>query len=370
MRDEDYILIQCQNGWGLDKLAEGILKEAGYSVEVSSQKTVENKSKLTARISTKLKALGFGEAGSDIGAETEASTSSTRILQPLTLDPGDPNDLAAALSAINFNKFIVLEDFHYLPQETQENYSFFLKTLHERSKICFIIVAVWREENRLILLNGDLTGRLVSVDADEWSPEELREVIASGEALLNISFSEDFKRDLLKWCLGSVYIVQECCRKVCEEQSIVETQGTHKEIQPLEEAFDYVLAVALESGPRYEAFIENFAEGFQTTTLDMYRWLLHPILSTTILQLEKGLNYRKIREALENVHPEGSNLNPGNVTQALYSVPALQAKKNIKPFVLDYDKSNKLLSVVDRGFLIWLSTQDRPELLNRLNLPC
>lgn len=39
-----------------------------------------------------------------------------------------------ALKGIDFTKFIVLEDFHYLPQETQEQFAFALKTVHETSK--------------------------------------------------------------------------------------------------------------------------------------------------------------------------------------------------------------------------------------------
>lgn len=82
-----------------------------------------------------------------------------------------------------------------------------------------------------------------------------------------------------------------------------------------------------------------------------------------------GLSYRFIRTRIESKHPQRDNLNPGNLTQALQSVPALQAKKNIKPFVLDYDRSNLRLSVVDKGFLIWLAAQDRKRLLDVLGLP-
>lgn len=123
-----------------------------------------------------------------------------------------------------------------------------------------------------------------------------------------------------------------------------------------------------ESGPRYSAFLNNFSSGFQDTTLEMYKWLLYPILNASISDLEKGIGYRQIRESLESVHINGKDLNAGNVTQALAAIPALQAKKKIKPFVLDYDQANKKLSVVDKGFLIWLSTQDVSELLYELGI--
>jgi hypothetical protein len=62
-------------------------------------------------------------------------------------------------------------------------------------------------------------------------------------------------------------------------------------------------------------------------------------------------------------------LNPGNLTQALQQVSSLQIKKNIKPFVLDYDSSNLLLSVVDKGFIVWLAAQDISELCDLVDLP-
>jgi hypothetical protein len=127
--------------------------------------------------------------------------------------------------------------------------------------------------------------------------------------------------------------------------------------------------VIAEQSARYSSFLTNFASGFQDTQLEMYKWLLYPVVTSTVEELEKGLSYRFIRTRIESKHPQRDNLNPGNLTQALVSVPALQAKKNIKPFVLDYDRSNLRLSIVDKGFLIWLAVQDRRQLLETLDLP-
>ena len=48
---------------------------------------------------------------------------------------------------------------------------------------------------------------------------------------------------------------------------------------------------------------------------------------------------------------------------------SLQNKKNIRPLVIDYDGTNRNLHVVDKGFLIWLGSQDKIELLEELALP-
>ena len=43
----------------------------------------------------------------------------------------------------------------------------------KQSNFTFIIVGVWLDENRLVQYNGDLTGRVLAVNADAWSRDEL-----------------------------------------------------------------------------------------------------------------------------------------------------------------------------------------------------
>jgi hypothetical protein len=367
LRDDDYVLVQCQNTWDLAKLSEAILKAAGCEVEISHSKTADGKAKLQVKAKAGFKLFGAG-AEAEAGSEAEKGTSETTVAEPLQLDPSDPNDLVRALKGIEFSRFVVLEDFHYLPQETQEQFAFALKTIHETSNITFIIVAVWREENRLIVYNGDLAGRVISVDADAWSREDLMKVFEEGEKLLHIRFPNHFKEALILQSLNSVYIVQDCCYKACREHGIVETMNEEFIFPDDLNAAALVSAVIHEQGARYTSFVTNFASGFQDTQLEMYKWILYPVLIANIKQLENGLSYRSIRTTIEARHPQ-PNLNPGNLTQALNSVPALQAKKNIKPFILDYDRSNLRLSIVDKGFLIWLAVQDRSQLLEMIGLP-
>lgn len=364
LSDDDYITVQCQNTWGLDEVCTSILKAAGFEVEVSSAVTVSGSRKLKASFK-----VGVPLIKTEIGAGSETENTSIVTTAPLSLDPKDPNDLARALNSIKFKKFVVLEDFHYLPQETQEQFSYALKAIHEMSSVTFIVVAVWKEENRLIVLNGDLTGRVVSVDADVWRDEDLLGVISNGESLLNVSFPQAFKNELIAKALSSVYIVQDSCYRACSAYGKFETQAEHFEFPDDLSAEEYIRPSIAEQSARYTTFLVNFAEGFQDTNLQMYRWLLYPILKASKEELKDGLLYSTIRKDIQSRHPQASQLNPGNLTQALYSIGNLQSKKNIKPFILDYDRSNLRLSVVDRGFLIWLSTQDRKSLADMIELP-
>lgn len=363
LSDDDYIVVHCSNKWSIGDLNSAILKRVGFEVTQSVTKTTTGKNKILAAF----KATVFG-VGVEAGGEKEETLSSATTSKPLELDPEDVNDIIGALG--HFKKYIVLEDFHYLPIDTQKDFSVALKAFHEQSGLCFIIVGVWLEEGRLTVYNGDLTGRIVGVNADRWTKDELREVISAGEALLNISFANSFKEAVIAGSLESVYIVQEACYQACLAKNINFTQN-HQLLEVGEDinVQGLIREVVNQQTGRYNAFITLFASGFQETALQMYKWLLYPLLTASEAELEEGLTYRHMRDVLRQHHPEGQALNLGNLTQALQSTASLQVKKDIKPIVLDYDQTNLKLNVVDRGFLIWIANQVRKDLLELADLP-
>ncbi len=369
LQDDDYEVVTCSNKWtSLIPLHSSILKAAGYTVEQATTRTATGTQKITAKIGAKIGVPFFGEAKGEVAGEAGSGTSTSKSTQPLELDPLDVNDIIAALDAAEFKKFIVLEDFHYLPEETQRDFSVALKAFHEQSGLCFIVVGVWLDENRLIGYNGDLTERLIAVNADAWSREQLSEVIAGGERLLNVQIDSTFRQDLLNGCLESVSVVQESCHKICESAGIAATVEETFTIGEGVKAAVVIHEVVEKQSARYNSFLQDVAAGFQPTDLKMYRWLLLPVLRATSEELENGLSFSHIRETISASHPEGT-INSGNITQALKSIASLQVKLGIQPIILDYNQSAKRLTVVDRGFLIWLGQQDRTTLLTEAELP-
>lgn len=359
LKKDEYITVHCSNRWQLGDIHSAILKRCGFEVTLSNSKSRSGKHKILASITAGI--FGSNISGS---AKSQHEENSTKETQPLELDPEDVNDIIDAFSSISFSKIIILEDFHYLPIETQKDFSVALKAFHENSDICFIIIGVWLEENRLSVYNGDLAGRVLSIDADKWSNIELRNVIKAGAKHLNIEFQPQFIEELLSSCFSSVHVVQEACYECCINSNVLETQTNKRTIGADINAKDIVRRVVNQQSGRFNSFITQFADGFQSTELEMHRWLLHPVLISSTDELSKGLRQKSIRDHLRNHHPRGETLNQGNVTQALQSVAALQIKKNIRPMVLDYDQTNLRLSIVDRSFLIWLDKQDRNELLS------
>lgn len=63
-----------------------------------------------------------------------------------------------------------------------------------------------------------------------------------------------------------------------------------------------------------------------------------------------GLRWATIRQIVRDHHPDGKDLNHGNITQTLQSCAALHGNKDINPIILNYDQTNLRLNVVDRSF--------------------
>ncbi|RKE86258.1 hypothetical protein [Rhizobium sp. AG855] len=369
LNPDDFLTISCQNKWGLPELHSAILKEAGYVVRLSTSKTVSGTAKISALAKGSVGLPVVAKGSVEAKGEGEASVENQHVTGSLELDPSDANDIIRALEEVGLKKFIVLEDFHYLPEETQRDFAFALKAFHEKSKICFVITGVWREENRLIAYNGDLTERVYSVDVDTWNEPSLREVIAAGEALLCVQFTDEFKDALIANCFNSVHLIQEACRRMCRKAGVFKTSDKLVTLGTEAEATSLIKEVVNEQRGRYEGFLMNVSDGFQQTDLEMPRWIIFAILTFSITQLEAGIRLREISKRIKANHPKGENLNNGNITQALASIKSLQNSKGVRPIVLDYDGANRNLHVVDKGFLIWLATQDMAEILEDLSLP-
>lgn len=365
--EDEGISVNCQSNWSLKNLYESILKRAGYQPQISEERKSAKSGKSGGSIKVKGSVPGLSGAVS-VGGDAGEAQGTTKTFQTLEIDPNDPNDIILALKQINFEKWIVLDDFHYLPQDTQRDFAAALKAFYDESNVRFIIIAVWKDQNRISSL-GDLALRCVSIDADVWRDDELYHVIKKGENALNISFPQRLKRDLVNSAAGSVYIIQEVCFRLCQEEEVFEAQKARKSIGRRKKVEPLIEDVISQFTGQFKSFFTNFSHGFQATELEMYRWLLMPVLVAGSEKQKNGIPLTFITSSIRQVHPRGKSLHTANIVQALKFTGALQAQQNIKPFILDYDESKRVLNIVDRSFILWLERQDRIDLLGELGLP-
>ena len=361
---DDYIVVQCSNAMDVTQLYSTILKEAGASITVTEKKTTRGAYKLGVELSAKGKIPFLAEGKGAVEGSVEKQTERSSETHYLEIDPADPNDVIRVLESMDCQQFIVLEDFHYLDEEVQKQVAIDLKAFHEKSAACcFIIVGVWLESNRLVLYNGDLAGRIIPIDADEWNDADLGKVIETGEALLNITFPEPVKAELLLSAQRNVGILQETCYRLCETADVYTTQETVKEVGTPEEVDEIVKEIADEQRGRYQNFLTQVGEGFQKSELEMYRWLAYTLITATPPELKAGLKAKTIFGRIKEKHPFRDRLQFNNVLHVLGNVGRLQHKDQVQPIILDFNSNNNTLRIVDSGFILYTEAVEEKDLL-------
>lgn len=369
LKPEEYTVIQCGNTTTRAQIYEMLLKEAGAHTQVIDKVTVAGAKKVEVKLSAGGSVPFLGKAeGEGAGGYERTSGRETEKTQ-FEIDLSDPNDIIRVLKAIDFKKFVILEDFHYLNEEVQREIAFDLKAFHEKSNLVLIIVGVWLESNKLVLYNGDLAGRLVPVDADRWEDKDLAEVIAKGEALLKVRFTEEAKAALLAQCQKNVGVLQEACYRICDAAGVLSTMRKSVTIGTPEEVGQIVRKIGEEQAGRYQKFLEDFSEGLSKTELEMYRWIAYVLATSSAVELKRGLKLAHIFRRLNAVHPKRKGeLLQNNVGQALQMVGKVQHKYHVKPIVLDYDHTQNELRVTDSGFILYVASQPRSALITHVGL--
>jgi len=128
-------------------------------------------------------------------------------------------------------------------------------------QICFVILGVWREKNRLTQFNGDLQDRIIEVPVEPWSTEEFREVIRIGSELLNINIATDIQNLLIESAFDSIGVVQELVKEVCAGAGVEEAVPDHLEITEPALYRQAVTKKASDYSARHLRALEDIAEG-------------------------------------------------------------------------------------------------------------
>ncbi|HIC6482622.1 TPA: hypothetical protein ACW5D1_004446, partial [Salmonella enterica subsp. enterica serovar Give] len=237
-----------------------------------------------------------------------------------------------------------------------------LKAYHELSRVCFIIIGVWLENDRITSANGDLTGRVKSINADLWKDENINELFVNSERLLNIIFDEKFKKNLIRKANGNVFLVQKICLKACEldqvhfKQKVTKTVGTNIALDSeIKEELDMQNA-------RFRHLLMDFSKGFGKTELNLYKWILYALLKLDKSTLESGVYEKVLRETIKEAHPNKFSVTTRKLAKALSKSVELQTRHGIKPIVFEYDENKTKLKILDKYFIMWREYQDIQEL--------
>lgn len=354
INDSECISITCQPNWNLKKLIQSILNKAGCKIISNVEKTIGGEIGAEAELPSILK------VSIKLSSEKKYNEENT-----CTLDLDDINQVIDLLKKINFEKYIILEDFHYLQPETQKSFAYALKAFQDNSNITFIIIGIWLEKDRLTVLNGELSGRIQSINADYWSATDLTKVFENSERLLNVKFNSAFKNLLIELCRGSIFIFQQICAEACTQSGIYKTQPEIKHVGMGFDVYSEIKNILSVQNSRYEKFLTEFSGGFGDTESQPYKMIIIGLIIAEEKDLNRGIYTQALLRLIKDYLVKKISLPQMSVF--LSRIIELQTKIDIKPTVIEYNSNAKQIQIVDKAFVIWRAFQEKDDLLELLD---
>ncbi|WP_168397274.1 hypothetical protein [Acinetobacter indicus] len=373
LNESDYVKVECSPQTQTIDIYKSILRQMDITFQESEimESTIEHGGKIAANFKVKIPLFVDSNIGGEVADKQSDKLSKKDVYIEYNLSLAQ--DISELLKKINFEKYIILENFHYLPQDVQEALAFDLRTFQDHH-IIFIILGIWREANRLVQFNGDLLDRVTEIPVEPWSAEDFKKVIHNGASLLNVDFS-DIEAQLIEDSFDSIGVVQEIAKLCCQVAGVYETarktvklNTVHLEKALKQKAEDY----GVRHIRNFEAFVDITRKTSNQSgkpSLAFPYYFIKLLLSHKFDEIEKGLSRATLLEEIRKIHHRPEDVRSGDLGAFLHNISQHQISKKIQPPFVDYDRGGKILKVIDSSMYFFLKHCDREEILEDIPNP-
>jgi hypothetical protein len=354
----EYVAINCERARTLNEIYTTLLKEANFEIEVQSEKSDQKGSDLKIEF----KVLSF------LGLSTAQNYENKNLVQRkrLEFDINHVHDVIKALNSVKFEKYLVIEDFHYLDEKVQEAFATHLKIFNERSSIMFIIIGVWSTEDYLARFNGDLNGRLCNINANNWSNDDLLQVINKGEELLNVRITEGTKEVLIESSFGSIAVLQLLCLDFCKKNGILNTQENCVDLGKTVHITEILSSWIDSQSLKYISFLRKLIEG-DSVSSDVAKLIMLSLIDYDAELLKGGIFLKEIHEIIIKFQP-GKSISLLNLEESIRRLKRVQLDSKRIPILFDYDEEKRVLHITDKFLFFGLANKHKPGAMEDLGI--
>lgn len=300
---------------------------------------------------------GGGLTAGFLKGDVSRSEATTRARTQVARQKHTPKDAARRALQANPEETIVIDDFHYVPQDVQLQIARGLKDLVFEG-VGFVVAAVPHRAYDVVRVEKEMTGRVVQLEVGFWSPSDLREIAVRGFHALNVSASDSLINRLVAEAFQSPHLMQEFCRELSKANGVSETVPVLRElVEPEWPSFFAKLAPGtskaafdlLARGPRQRSDrkARTLSDGTHT---DIYGAVLRAIAKTGPLT---SLTYEQLRGALREVLLDDVPQRH-EVTRVLEEMSKIAREQLEGEPVVDYDAELATLFISDPYFAYWL----------------
>lgn len=382
LEESKYLKIECTPGTKLTDIYLAIIRQSNIEIVTGTTKEIASGTdgKIGLKATIKIPMIFDGEAAGEISEKSEEKSSSN--YKTIDYNLSLPQSIIEILKANKIKKYIVLENFHYLPESEQRAFSFDLRT-YQDNNIIFIILGIWRERNRLSQYNGDLQDRMIEIPVEPWERDEFINVLKKGENILNVSF-EKIQDKIIEASFDSIGVLQELAKQTCYSAGV--NNGVRKKIEfnddNLNEAINIKLSdYSTRHNKSFEAFIDNTYGSAKDTIYDLKtidekrkyplyipNYFIKILLESKFDEIIDGFERTAIQDRIKKIHYRPDDVRPSDMSNFLHNIIASQIQKQISPPLFDYDGGAKKLKIIDSTLYFYLKHSEKKSIINDLDL--
>lgn len=358
-----------------EDIYQSILRKSGVVLKTSYTEGTGDTTKVKSKASIQGAVAMVMKGKVEIGLEKDRIAKTDEQFDEIEFNLELPDDVADLIHRVGHKKVVILENFHYLPEELQRTFAYDLRTFQDL-KIRFIILGVWKEANRLAQYNGELQDRVYEIPVEPWLEDDFREIARKGEELLNIKFATVILEQCIENAFSSVGVFQELLKNTCFESGVVNKQSSSTFLENVGAFERAITSKTEEYSGRHLRNLESIAcgNGVQISKDKPLPYFLQYYIVMHILDIGyRGLNGGITKEALlhgiKQVHHRKDELKGAQLTAVLKGLTELQASKGISPPVIAYDSNSRQLKVVDSTFYFFLKNAQLEEIKEEIICP-
>lgn len=336
------IIIQCRLGKTVEDIYREALGQIGVKLIISQGSTrslsgtIEGETEFGVSLIGRVRAKLAGTAAHSTSADAE----------DLRQNINDLDFFAQLL--IESGRRLVIEDFHYLSEHERKRLAYDLKAMWDLG-LYVVIIGVWSDNNLLLHLNPDLTGRVREVSV-VWGDGDLLQILNNGAAALNLSVSDEVATELVALSYGNAGILQRLALDTLDDAGITERLDRTQHLNDLAHVHNAAMFYAEELNSVYQTFAQNVSQGIRRrkNATGIYAHALAVVLDADDDTLLAGVPTRTI---FETAHAREPRIQQGNLKTALGNIERLQVDSDGRGLVLSF--AGNRVRVVDHQLLLY-----------------
>lgn len=268
------------------------------------------------------------------------------------------NKMASIKYLTDNNIPLIVDDFHYIKRDIQTQLVRALKSpiMHG---LPVIFIAIPSRKFDVLKVEREMTGRIEMFEIPAWSDEELMEIANKGFKELHVEVPFSVIMKMAKEAMGSPHLMQEFCKKICEEYKIEK-----KSLQRIKLGDDIALSTIFKEIAKISGreLFEKLAREPRQRSDRIHRQLksgkktdIYGVVMEGLKSMKPGvvsISYEEFRSCLKEIIDDVPQLH--EISRVLEKIAEISYDAGASTPVIDWDKDEAMLTITDPFFAFYL----------------